>query len=95
MSSQDTDGAPEDAGEDNLGPDPEYFASKGGGGHYEDDDGGHARRRLDEMISQRFPTEANPGEKVSEGSKTQKPPASSNESFPRDEDEDEGVPGGK
>lgn len=87
--------SPEGGGEDGREKESEYYASKGGGGHYEEDEGGHARRRLEEMISQRFPAEADPGEEESEGSEVRKSPASPKDSIPGDKDKDEGVPGGK
>jgi hypothetical protein len=81
-------------GEGTPEKDAEYFASKGRGGHNGNGAGGHARRRLEEMISQRVPARPDGEEEAEEG--TSPEPASTSraddEAEKKDEEPDRGAP---
>lgn len=85
-----------DDGNGALTKDDEYYASKSGG-RQDDGEGGHARRRLDELLSQRVPDQPDAGETSTKDfpdkdSKAE-PPSSDQAPPPSKKQPDKGAPG--
>lgn len=78
-----------------LTKDSEYYASKSGS-RLDDGEGGHARRRLDELISQRVPDQPDAGETPpndSHGADSKAEPPSSDQAPPPSKKQaDKGAP---